>query len=85
MKVIIDPGVQSVLEFMQERLPMCRLVAIAESLPQMARLLWGHCPQESCNALALEVPKSLSRPRAIESGPEQSCVDGGFAAVADDR
>jgi hypothetical protein len=86
MELICDPDVQAVLEFMQERIPACRLVASAEGLPQLARLLWGHFPQESCRHLRLEVPKL--RPLqsvASESSPGPEYADDGSAAAGDGR
>lgn len=87
MELIINPDVKSILEFMQDRIPVCRLVAIAESLPSMAKLLWDRYPQEPCPALTLDVPKltSPSQPNATESAPGQPCADGGSVAAAGDR
>jgi hypothetical protein len=52
-QLILDECVQSVLEFMQSKIATSKLVSIADSLPQLARLLWAHYPQEPCVALDL--------------------------------
>ena len=87
MELIVDPDVKSVLEFMQRRLPTCKLVAVAECLPQMARLLWTSYPQEACRVLALEVPKTdLAHPSqlsATESAPEAPYAGDGSGVVMD--
>ena len=53
MQFEIDPDVQAVLEFMQGRIQACKLVGIAEALPQMARLLWNHNGQEPVHPCSL--------------------------------
>lgn len=85
MELIINPDVKSVLEFMQDRIPACRLVAIAESLPSLAKLLWDRYPQEPSPALTLELLKlrSPSQPSASESGLGLPCADDGFVAARD--
>ena len=55
MQFEIDPDVQAVLEFMQGRIQACKLVGIAEALPQIAKLLWGHNPQEPVRVVSLEI------------------------------
>jgi hypothetical protein len=57
-KVSIDVDVQAVLEFVQERVPASKRIGVVENLPQMARLLWGHCPQEPVCSVVVELPKS---------------------------
>ncbi len=86
MELSVDPEVQAVLEFMQTNLPACRLVAIADSLPQLARLLWGRYPQEPCDVITLSVAKPVallnrSQPNATESGLEQARADGDSAVA----
>jgi hypothetical protein len=89
MKFSVDEDVQSILEFMQSRIPTNKLVSVADNLPPMARLLWGNYQQDPCQALALGVPKSdLARPSqsiAIESCLAKSCADGDFAGAANGR
>ena len=60
MQLVADGHVKAVLEFMQANLPTAKLIGVADSLPQMARLLWGHYPQEPCAAVALHA--SLPEP-----------------------
>ena len=50
-----DQDVQAVLEFMQSNIEASKLEAVADCLPQLARLLWGHNPQEPIRAISLEV------------------------------
>ena len=80
-ELILDEDVQTVLEFMQRKIVTSRIVAVAENLPQMARLLWGHYPQESlvvCNLLP-ELPKASTshgkQSSATESVPVPACAD----------
>jgi hypothetical protein len=42
----INEETQAVLEFMQSNIPVSRIIAVAETLPQMAKLLWAMHPQE---------------------------------------
>jgi hypothetical protein len=49
----VDEHLKSVLEFMQRSIPTCKLVGIAEKMPEMARLLWGHYSQEPVKPLLL--------------------------------
>lgn len=60
MNLNIDPDVKAVLEFMQANIAAPRLVGIANRLPEMAKLLWGHHPQEPC------VPGSFHLPKMVE-------------------
>ena len=86
MELIIDPDVRSVLEFMQERLPACKLVPVAKALLGMATLLWGHYSQEPCQILTLESPKRMahqSQSDAIESGPAPVNAGGGSVVAKD--
>lgn len=57
MEMKVDSDVQSVLEFMQQNIQASRLTGVADSLPQMARLLWSRYPQEPCFAVSLVQPK----------------------------
>lgn len=57
MEFSLDADVQRVLEFMQDRIPVSKLVGVSEALPQMARLLWGRFPQEPVEAAQLSSPK----------------------------
>jgi hypothetical protein len=86
MQLIADEHLQMVLEFMQSNIPMYKLVGVAEHLPEMARLLWRHVPQEPLTLLALR-PIAVSmpceiQPVATESDPDQACAgDDSVAAI----
>lgn len=54
MQFAIDGDVKAVLEFMQNNISASKLVGIAEKLPDMARLLWSHFPQEPFKPIRLE-------------------------------
>jgi hypothetical protein len=89
-RLIFDEDVQSVLEFMQAKIVTTKLVAVADSLPGLARLLWGHYLQEPlipanlkahlpCASAAYE-----KRSTAIESALAPDGAGGGsVAAVCD--
>ena len=57
MQLHIEKDLQSVLEFMQENIPVAKLVRIAERLPEAARLLWSQFPQEPYRPAILHEPK----------------------------
>lgn len=69
--ISIDADVQAVALFMQENLPAGKLVAVAEHLAGLARVLWGAYPSEPCRAMSLAPSKpealNLSQPDASES------------------
>ena len=66
MQLVADEHVKAVLEFMQSHIPTAKLIGVADNLGQMARLLWGHFPQEPCTAVALHaVLPEPSTPCAI--------------------
>jgi hypothetical protein len=69
LKVAIDVDVKAVLEFIQDNVPANKLIAVSERLPEFARLLWGHFPQESCNVLRLELEKSPKTDSENQSQP----------------
>jgi hypothetical protein len=54
--VIIEPDVQKVIRYMEENIVAARLVGVAAALPDIARLAWGHIPQEPCVAVQLTAP-----------------------------
>jgi len=54
MKMLIDPDVQAVAEFMQNRIAVNRLVPVAEGLAKMATILWGRFIPEEVAILRLE-------------------------------
>jgi len=86
MQFSADEHVQIVLEFLQSNIPANKLMGIAECLPQMARLLWGHFQQEPFIPIELRLPKMVgenpSLQVATESSPVQACADGGSEGVA---
>jgi hypothetical protein len=85
MQFEVDSDVQAVLEFMQLNIPAAKLVGVAESASQMARLLWGHNPQEPVQPCSLTFSDLVGvRPRvSIESDLDRVDADGGFAAEGD--
>jgi len=88
MEFKVDEHLQLVLEFMQSNFPASKLIGIAEKLPEMARLLWGHFEQEPVCSLLLSVPKTLEHPSRLfssESSPEKKCVGDGSVVEADVR
>ena len=56
MRLETDPDVVGVLEFMQGKIAADKLVAVADSLPPLARLLWPHETPKTCTLLNLTVP-----------------------------
>jgi hypothetical protein len=82
----MDPDVKAVLEFMQGGIRAPKLVSVADSLPAVARLLWGQYSQEACYPLLLELTKpeagSQSQPAATGSPLGFGCVDGGSEEAA---
>jgi hypothetical protein len=83
----IDGDVKAVLEFMQDSFAAARLISIAETLPQMARLLWSHYPQEPVIPMTFVTPKECNQslPPASECAPVLSSVDGDSVEAADAR
>jgi hypothetical protein len=53
MQLIAEPAVQAVLEFMLSNIPTHKLVGVAGSVSEMARLLWSEYPQEPVPAIRL--------------------------------
>lgn len=83
-EISIDPDVMAVLEFMQKKMPADKLVSVAENLAPIARLIWGHHPQQVIRAVTLFHPKPglrLSRSTASESDLAQAGADDGFGAA----
>lgn len=70
MEITLDESLKIILETMQSHIPTNKLVGVADCLPQMARLLWSHYPQEPFVGLSLNVvPLSTScekQPAATE-------------------
>ena len=79
MRFKVDADVQAVLEFMQSGIKACKLVGVADSLAQIARILWSHIPQEPVQPCSLTYSDLVDvRPRgATESALDKANVDGG--------
>jgi hypothetical protein len=77
MQLAADEHVKAVLEFMQDNVPIAKLIGIAESLPQMARLLWGHYPQEPCVSLRLMLAKTAEPSPSPQASTESFLVKAG--------
>jgi hypothetical protein len=54
MQLTADKDVKAVLEFMQEKVPASKLVAVADQVSELARLLWGHYPADEITPLQLD-------------------------------
>lgn len=67
MKISLDSDVQSVLEYMQQNIPASKLVGIAETLPDMARLLWSRYSREPFHAIEFgnEPTGELREPQSV--------------------
>jgi hypothetical protein len=85
----MDSDVRAVLEFMQSRIPTQKLVAVADSLPVLAKSFWGHYRQESVVPLSLVAEPPCSscekQPSANECVPVGAYVDGGSGVEANAR
>ena len=80
MQFEVDSDVQAVLEFMHGRIQACKLVGVAEALPEMARLLWGHNPQEPVRTISLGI---ICLGRA-DVQPRDANVSLGLTGAGDD-
>ena len=80
MELVLDQHMKGVVEYMENALPNNKLVAVAERLPEIARLLWGHFEQEPCVPLKLSPVKtaeqSPSQQVSTELGRSPLCADG---------
>lgn len=63
MELVLDPDVQAVAEFMQQRMHANRLVAVANGIAGIAPLLWGRHQQEEIYTLRLREAAPTSAPR----------------------
>jgi len=59
-ELAIDEHLKATVVFMRENIPEPKLLGIAESLPGLARLLWGGRPQEPCLPLELRPKKTTT-------------------------
>gem|GEM_PF-4564557 len=51
--MIVDPEVEAVLQFMQDRFSATRLVPIAEAVSALAPVLWGRYGREAIAPLTI--------------------------------
>lgn len=84
-QLVLDEDVKAVLEFMQAKIATCKLVQVAEVIPQMASVLWRHYTQEPFLPVAL-IGRQLNRldgipQAATESAPDRVDVGDGSATV----
>ena len=70
--LVIDSDVQSVLEFMQERIVAAKLIGVADVIPKMARLLWEGFPQEPCAVACLSLSKTVEQNPTLQVSIESS-------------
>lgn len=65
----VDPDLLHVLQFMQRSMSADKLVAVAELVPDMARLLWGHYRRAETEPQLrlLEQPPDTSQMRRVVS------------------
>jgi hypothetical protein len=54
--VEVDRDVQAVLEFMQSNIEVHKLIAVAESIPQLARLPWVMGDNHTSRATTIRIP-----------------------------
>lgn len=66
MQFVVDDHIKAVLQFMQDTIPASKLCGVADGLPQMARLLWGHFSPEPFVPLAV----SRKKTELIKTGSE---------------
>ncbi|MBZ5535398.1 MAG: hypothetical protein LAO31_05530 [Acidobacteriia bacterium] len=69
----MDSEVKEVLDFMQSNIQACRLVSVANSIKDIAPILWGHYEPKEEIALVLEMPPIL--PDVPQSVATESCLD----------
>lgn len=86
MELVLDSDVRGVAEFMQRTIPAVKLLAVAEALPQLARLLWENFQQEPIRAAMLQVTclgrADVQPPNASVLLDSSGVGDGSVAAVA---
>lgn len=85
MDIRVDDDVRGVVEFMQRHIPADRLCSVANAMPALARVLWGHFDGgQPVVPLRIKMPSIEAGERHKQSdangsplGPEY--VDGGSA------
>jgi hypothetical protein len=82
-ELVFDNDLKMVLEFMQDNIPAAKLTGIAETLPQMARLLWAHYPQEPVQPASFFLKKECNQLplSANECAPVPRCAGGDSVEV----
>jgi hypothetical protein len=83
MQLQIDKDLHAVIEFMQGNIPANKLMSVAEKLPDLARVLWSHFPQELCVTAKLETIKLCNQSplNATEYDLAPARVGGDFVAA----
>jgi hypothetical protein len=72
MNMEIDLDVAAVLKFMQNNVPASKLLAVADGVSNLARLLWGHHNQDQIELLRLKAdPISDCDPHKQSAATEQ--------------
>lgn len=74
----LDSDVEDVLRFMQEHVPVCRLVSVSRSVAAAAPLLWGNGANASLRAPLISPYVEHTQSVSSESPHEQGCVGDGF-------
>lgn len=87
MELLLNEETKVVLEFMQANIPTSKLLGVAESIPDVARLLWSGYPQEPLHVLQLQgLPITNGLPQdASGCGLGLRCADGDSAVAEDAR
>ena len=85
MELVLNEETKAVLEFMQANIPSSKLLGVADSIPNVARLLWSGYPQEPLKILQLTgTPITHGLPQdATGFGPELGCAGDDSAGVGD--
>src|SRR3982074_1623082 len=88
-QLVVDEHVKAVLDFMQTEIPTAKLLGVADGLPQLARLLWGHFPQEPLSVIDLVLLKmdleNQSPQVSNESHLVTACAGGDSVVAVDGR
>lgn len=86
MKLIIDPDVKAVAEFMQGNMSASKLVSVASAIAALAPILWGRFEPEGIAALQLQHVNgpgaARTQPGAISQVSSAGADDGFAAAVS---
>lgn len=75
MKIVVDPDVQKVLEFMQANIPASKLQNVAKGVADLAYFAWGHFDSEDLALLRLQSEPILADdPHTQSSASEHRLV-----------